>query len=142
MRHFNSIGFTMLILPVIDPLRHSSAVAVDITVLFAIQFHHNFLVKSLAGLLEKDAKDLRVQVLLEFVFVVPSRQKKPLESIIHATLKVKRTGKQDGRSERRLRGSGGPRRDRSTTWERDHRRASQSGTRPVGLHLRSHPVTR
>lgn len=60
MRHVNSIGFAMLFLPVIDPLRHSSAVAVDITILFAIQFHHNFLVECLAGLLEKDAKDFSV----------------------------------------------------------------------------------
>lgn len=54
----------MLFLPRVDPFGDTTAIGVDITVLFTVQFYHNFLVVGFAGFFEENAEDLGVEVLL------------------------------------------------------------------------------
>jgi hypothetical protein len=54
----------MLLLPVLNPLQDPCAVAIDIAVLLAIEFHDDLLVKGFTGFFRQDAEDLGVKVLL------------------------------------------------------------------------------
>jgi hypothetical protein len=65
----------MLFLPRIDPIRDATAIALDIAVLLAIQFHHDLLVVRFARFFEENAEDLGVEVLLQLFFVVASARK-------------------------------------------------------------------
>jgi hypothetical protein len=54
----------MLLLPVLNPLQDPCAVAIDIAVLLAIEFHDDLLVEGFTGFFRQDAEDLGVEVLL------------------------------------------------------------------------------
>lgn len=54
----------MLLLPVLDPFGDPGTVAVDVTVLFAVEFHDDFFVEGFAGFFRQDAEDLGVEVFL------------------------------------------------------------------------------
>lgn len=73
---FDSVHiFRLRLLPRIHPLCNSLAVGLHITVLLAVQLHHNFLIEGFPRLVQQDAENFRVNVLLKFLIVVTSGKK-------------------------------------------------------------------
>lgn len=69
----NSLSiFRMGLFPILNPLGDSCAIAVDISVLFTVQFNDNLLVICFTGFFEQYAKDLCIEVFLKLFLVVSS----------------------------------------------------------------------
>lgn len=54
----------MLFLPVLDPLRDPGTVAIDVAILFAVEFHDDLFVIGFTGFFHQNAEDLGVEILL------------------------------------------------------------------------------